>query len=305
MFDEFQPFDIQAPPLPDKSSPTYHLEQEIKELRKALDNQINTVLDLEEEREILKDKQNDYKYGNQSNFMQVPPNTNQVDSSMQTDECEDDLFDMGGSSHEDSSKKPRKNSHNKENNSLDYSNTNMFSQQQHSGSKNKSHTNNISNKDTTDPFLHQYNEETDKRKPGNKQSNTDNNADAKMWEKKCGKVCEEQMEMNKENTRLKKEMKSQVLLVKKIEKDNGDIGDKYKVKDDTIKKLRDENAELGLLIHKERFTSIKALEVFFDLFLNVNRKIWNRRFRKIRNWIDRPTASSRITKSFDYDRRIC
>ena len=68
------------------------------------------------------------------------------------------------------------------------------------------------------------------------------------------------MEINKDNTKLRKENKILAQAIKKMDKEQKEVILKFKQRDETIQKLRDENAEISLMINNDRSVSIKQIQ---------------------------------------------
>jgi hypothetical protein len=92
-------------------------------------------------------------------------------------------------------------------------------------------------------------------------SNPDKSNKEKVWYEKCETLSTELIEINKENTRLKKENKILAVSLKKLDSDKTSMVDKFQGRDAVIQKLRDENSDLSLMINNDRSTSLRQLEV--------------------------------------------
>ena len=263
-------------------------EQEIKELRLALDNQIKNIMDLEEERELLQRKNKDLqKYKVEYHILlennESAGNSNytkrnsMVDQEIQTDDDENDLFGESCTTRyekrnstnvpvavqqAESNRNSMLEKSKDDSMSYDYSETNIFSQlQNNTGYNNESHT-----KELTDPFMH-INQSNDHQRGSFKksasreknQSKQNENAE-KIWIAKCEKISKEQLDINKDNTKLRKENKILAQAIKKMDKEHQEMILKFRQRDEIIQKLRDENNDISLMVNNERSISIKQLQ---------------------------------------------
>lgn len=86
----------------------------------------------------------------------------------------------------------------------------------------------------------------------------------KQMEEKIQSLTDELLSINKENLKLKHELKTAVTSLQKLQIVHENFEDRIEAKDAQIRELKDEIVKIGNMVNEEKLADYKAITVNFD-----------------------------------------